>query len=525
MLQVKTQILNGAQIAVQTLQNAGVNCIFGYPGSAVIKLYDALSKQSSIKHYLMRHEQSAVHAAEGYAKISGKTGVVLVTSGPGATNIVTGVANAYFDGTPLVVLTGQTENKLLGKNSFQEINIVEITKSCSKAGFKVTDIKDLETTLIKAFEIANSGRKGPVIIDITKDVFSQATQCKNLTTQQINPSALPDFSAAEELIRLASRPVIVAGAGVLHAKAQQELYEFAHTINAPVVTTLLGLEAFPHTEELSFGMLGLYGENSANEIIRQADLLIILGARLNDRVTSVFTAEDLNKKIIRVDIDINAISLNFTPTVGICANIKDFLKNIKITAHHSVWAKTAQSLKKLNEKTKRYSNLLHSEDAIKEIFKFSNIITTEVGQHQIFAVKNFKDGTRLITSGGFGTMGFGLPAAIGSTIAAQQTVSCITGDGSFQMSLSELAVIKNYNLPVKIMIINNGYLGMVRQLRTDNDFATKLVNPDFVKLAESYGIKALRVTKTSEVEPALKLAYQCNEPFLIDFIVEPFEEV
>jgi len=525
MLQVKTSIKNGAQIAVQTLKNAGVDSIFGYPGSVVLKLYDELSKQTTIKHYLVRHEQSAVHAAEGYAQITGKPGVVLVTSGPGATNIVTGAANAYLDGTPLVIITGQVDSCLLGQNAFQEIDILDITKSCTKAGFQVKDINNLEQTLIKAFEIAQEGRKGPVIVDITKNVFTQSAVYKALMPELCTVSKLPALENCQNLINICKRPVIIAGAGVLQSNAQDELYNFSKKINAPVVTTMLGLDAISWNEENAFRMIGIYGENSANETIRQSDLLIILGARLNDRITSCFTPEDFDKKIIQVDINKDELGRNIQVTEGIQADIKEFLKNLEVNPHSREWLEQAMLLKSLDAGINRRSNLLHSTDAIKGIFEFSDIITTEVGQHQICTVKNFKSGVKFITSGGLGTMGFGLPAAIGATIAAQKTVVCIAGDGSFQMSLPELAVIKNYNLPVKIMIMNNGYLGMVRQLQKENDFATKLVNPDFVKLAESYGIKALRVSKSSEVEPALKLAFQCEEPFLIDFIVEPFEEV
>ena len=532
MLQVKTKLFNGAKILINTLQNSGVDTIFGYPGSVVFNVYGELYKQNTIKHFLVRHEQAAVHAAEGYAKVSGKTGVVLVTSGPGATNIVTGCADAYFDGIPLVIITGQVDKNLSGKNAFQEINIIDMTKSCSKAGFQISDVKELEQTLVKAFEISQSGKKGPVIVDITQNVFSDSADYKAAIPHQTLTAATNtyDFSSAERLINQSKRPVVIAGSGVLNSDAQKELFDFVEKLNAPVVSTMMGLGAYPQDVANYLGMPGIYGHNSANEVLKLADLIIVLGARLNDRITMVFNPEELNKNIIQVDINPEELGRNFNATEKICTDIKNFLQDIDVMSKSDGWLNTARTLKTLNKSAVRKSNLLHSDDVIKEIYKYTDTVTTEVGQHQIFAVQNLPYGVKLLTSGGFGTMGFGFPAAIGAAVAnPEKPVTCIAGDGSFQMNIQELATLKEYNLPVKIMVLNNGYLGMVRQLQESrfngNYYETKISNPDFVKLTESYGIQALRVSCLSDLKPALESAFADNTPFLIDFIVEQMEEV
>ncbi len=532
MLQAHTKILTGAQILINTLQKCGVDTIFGYPGSVVLDVYDELSKQNSIKHYLVRHEQSAVHAAEGYAKMSGKAGVVLVTSGPGATNIVTGVADAYFDGIPLVIITGQVDKNLLGQGAFQEINIIEMTKSCTKAGFQVTDAQELEVVLTNAFNIAVSGKKGPVIIDITKNVFTEAAQYKNIPQQKTAGStyALSDLNYAEKLIESSQSPVVVCGGGVNNSEAQNELFKFVKILNAPVVSTMMGLGSYPSNDVNYFGMTGIYGHNSANEVLKKSDLIILLGARFNDRITSIFKPEELNKNIIQVDINPGETGNNLQVSVGLCCDIKEFLNRVTVQSKSNEWLNSALQLKNLNTNIVRKSNLLHSVDIIDEVYKHTNIVTTEVGQHQIFAVQNLPEGVKLITSGGFGTMGFGLPAAIGAAVAAdEKPVVCLAGDGSIQMNIQELATIKDYNLPVKIIIFNNGYLGMVRQLQKDrfnaNYYETKISNPDFVTLAGSYGINAARAHNKTELHSVLNMAFADNEPFVADFIIEPFEEV
>ena len=532
MFQVKTKLLNGAQILINTLTNAGVNTIFGYPGSVVLNVYEELSKQNLLKHILVRHEQAAIHAAEGYAKVSNEAGVVLVTSGPGATNIVTGCADAYFDGIPLVILTGQVDKNLLGKNAFQEIDIVQMTENCSKAGFRVTDADMLEKTILKAFEISQSGKKGPVIVDITQNVFSEISNFygENISGYQPETQYDKDFTSAQKLINTSHKPAIIAGAGVLHSNAEKELFEFAKTLNAPVVSTMLGIGSYPLNDENYFGMIGIYGKNSANEVLRKSDLLLILGARFNDRITSVFRPEELNKKILQVDINSEELGRNVNVTEKYCCDIKEFLQNITVSPKSADWLNSIQKIKVQDNIISRKSNMLHSCDVIKEIYKHTEIVTTEVGQHQIFAVQNLPQGIKFITSGGFGTMGFGFPAAIGAAVAnPEKHVVCIAGDGSFQMNIQELATVKEYNLPVKIMVLNNGYLGMVRQLQGNrfggNYYETRISNPDFVKLAESYGIQAARVSSPDELKAVLEKAFEDNSPFLIDFIIEPMEEV
>ena len=533
MLQTQAKLLSGTQILINTLQKNSVDSIFGYPGGVVLDVYDGLSKQNIIKHYLVRHEQSAVHAAEGYAGMSGKTGVVLVTSGPGATNILTGVADAYFDGIPLVVITGQVDKNLLGKNAFQEINIIEITKSCTKAGFQVTDVNNLEETLNKAFELSQKGKKGPVIVDITRNVFSEFAQYKNQSLPQHSYEtidSLQELDNAELLISQSKRPIILAGAGVLNSGAQKELFDFAKFINAPVVSTMMGLGAYPLEDENYFGMPGIYGHNSANEVLRRSDLIILLGARFNDRISSVFNAEDLNKNILQVDINPEELGRNIAINTGICSDIKVFLQHLKVSAKDRAWLDSVLFFKSLNTVMERHSNLLHSVDVINEIYKYADTVTTEVGQHQIFAVQNYKPNIKLITSGGFGTMGFGLPAAIGAAVASpDKPIVCLAGDGSIQMNIQELATIKDYNLPVKIVIFNNGYLGMVRQLQENNFsgnyYETKISNPDFVTLAHSYGISAARAHNKAELHSVLKMAFADNEPFVAEIVIEPFELV
>ena len=532
MQKVQNKILTGAQITVQTLKVLGVDRIFGYPGSAVLDVYDELSKQSTVRHYLVRHEQAAVHCAEGYAKLTGRVGVVLVTSGPGATNTLTGIANAHFDGTPLVILTGQIDKSLLGKNSFQEVDIVEMTKTITKAGLQVKDASELEKTLIEAFEIAQSGRKGPVVIDIPQDVFSQNAEYKNIlpSFKTFYHNDFDNLHKIEELIDNSTRPLIICGAGVLQSKAENELYQFAQLHNIPIVSTMLGMGAYSKNSTNFFGMLGIYGSNAANEVFRQADLLIVLGARLNDRITSAFDKNCLlDKIVIQVDINPNELGRNMDTSECTCADIKEFLSKINVKPKSPSWLNSILILKNLDKEFSVTTKHLSSSDVIKEIYKYAEIVTTEVGQHQIFAIQYLPEKVKMITSGGFGTMGFGFPAAIGAATASKNPVVCIAGDGSIQMNIQELATLKEYNLPVKVMILNNGYLGMVRQLQknnfNENYFATKLINPDFTKLAESYGIEAIKVTQKSQLESAVKKAFSDEKPFLIDFIVEPLEEV
>lgn len=541
----KTEILTGAQIIVKTLKQLGVDTIFGYPGGIVLSIYDELFKQSDIKHYLVRHEQAAVHAAEGYARVSGKCGVVLVTSGPGASNTVSGIANAYLDGYPLVVLTGQVVSSLIGKNAFQEVNIVDITKSCTKAAFQVTSVENLEDTLIRAFNCANSGKRGPVVVDMAKDIFS--AECKYITenTPQINETGevIGNITDILNEIISAKHPVIVAGGGVVNSKADKELIKLVKTLNIPVVSTMMGLGAYPQDDKNYLGMIGIFGQNSANQVLRESDLMFSVGARFNDRITCCFNNGELGRKFIQLDINEDEISNNIPAYMSIVGDAKYILAKMnfelekrKYSSLHANWLEEACCFKKLNKENKKISEKLHSFEVVQEIYNYTKdmnlYVATEVGQHQLWTAQNYKFNYpgQFITSGGAGTMGFGFPAAIGASIASgKKPVICIAGDGSFQMNEQELATCADYKLPIKIFILNNGYLGMVRQLQQKGFGGryseTGISNPDFIKLADAYGIKAVRVDCQKDITKALDLAFSENIPYIIDFVVEPMEVV
>lgn len=540
-MQSTTQTLTGAQIVTATLKNLGVDTIFGYPGGIVLKVYDELFTDSDIKHILCRHEQACVHAAEGYSRSFGgqKPGVVLVTSGPGATNIVTGLANAYLDGYPLVVLTGQVSKELIGKDAFQEVNIVDIARPCTKEAYQVTDVRDLEKTLVEAFHTALSGKKGPVVIDLAKNIFTETTEFDGMK--------LPPFEVRSDLDKIprilsllndAQRPVIVAGGGVLHSNAAHELASLACGLSIPVVSTMMGLGAFPQSSPLYFGMIGLFGSYSANQILRKSDLIISLGARFNDRISCCFPNGELERNLIQIDINDYEIFRIFNARMGVKGDIKEILDGLlsKVSKDFTDWAQEAQVLKARNKLPAKKSEKLHSYQVIDALYDYTQnknlTVTTEVGQHQLWCAKGYKFNRpgQFITSGGLGTMGFGFPAAIGASIAQQRApVICVTGDGSLQMNIQELATCAEYGLPVKILVLNNGYLGMVRQLQEkmcEKRYAqTRIQNPDFVGLAKAYGIDALRVEKIEEIPAALEKCFASNAPFLIDFIIEPMEVV
>lgn len=540
-MQSTTQTLTGAQIVTATLKNLGVDTIFGYPGGIVLKVYDELFTDSDIKHILCRHEQACVHAAEGYSRSFGgqKPGVVLVTSGPGATNIVTGLANAYLDGYPLVVLTGQVSKELIGKDAFQEVNIVDIARPCTKEAYQVTDVRDLEKTLVEAFHTALSGKKGPVVIDLAKNIFTETTEFDGMK--------LPPFEVRSDLDKIprilsllndAERPVIVAGGGVLHSNAAHELASLACGLSIPVVSTMMGLGAFPQSSPLYFGMIGLFGSYSANQILRKSDLIISLGARFNDRISCCFPNGELERNLIQIDINDYEIFRIFNARMGVKGDIKEILDGLlsKVSKDFTDWAQEAQVLKARNKLPAKKSEKLHSYQVIDALYDYTKnkslTVATEVGQHQLWCAKGYKFNRpgQFITSGGLGTMGFGFPAAIGASIAQQRApVICVTGDGSLQMNIQELATCAEYGLPVKILVLNNGYLGMVRQLQEkmcEKRYAqTRIQNPDFVGLAKAYGIDALRVEKIEEIPAALEKCFASNAPFLIDFIIEPMEVV
>lgn len=537
--------ITGAKSVINTLKSLGVDTIFGYPGGIVLDLYDEIYKCQDIKHILVRHEQAAVHAAEGYARATGKCGIVLVTSGPGATNTVTGIVNAYHDGYPLIVLTGQVDKNLIGRNSFQEANICQITKTCTKAVFQITDAKDIQKTIIKAHKIATKGKKGPVVIDMAKNIFTENIQYEeNIESTNLNINLINnnDIERIYNKILNCESPVVVVGGGVKHSACYSELEKFVTNYNIPVVSTMMGLGAIERKNPLYFGMVGIFGDNSANEILKQSDLIISLGARFNDRITCMFKNDELRDKIIQIEINPEEIANNIKPKDYIIGDIKDFLSKMN-SLNASIFKEkftdynlSVKDLKCLNKPSKKQTNMLHSFEIMQKLQEFTKdkdvIFTSEVGQHQLWAVRelSFTPNRKIFVSGGSGTMGFGLPAAIGASIAMpDKTVICITGDGSFQMSIGELAVCKDYGLNIKIIILNNGYLGMVRQLQQNNYgerySQTKISNPDFVKLAQSFGIDATKVNNSNDIENAFEKAFKSTGTYIIDCETEPMETV
>ena len=538
-MQTLIKTLNGAQILIKTLKNLGTDTIFGYPGGIVLNVYDELAKQNDIKHYLVRHEQAAVHAAEGYSRATGKCGVCLVTSGPGATNIVTGLANAYLDNYPLVAITGQVSSELLFKDAFQEVNILDITKSCTKKGFQVKKASELEKALVEAFQTAMSGRKGPVVIDITKNVFTELAGCSGGTFNNQPKTEKFDLSQFKQALAKSQKPIIIAGGGVIQSDACEELFKFVKSFNLPIVSSMMGIGAYPQNDKNYIGMIGIFGQYAANEAVRQSDLVIAIGIRFNDRITCCFDKEKLSQKLVHIDIDKNEISKIIPASIGIVGDAKDVLNAMNLSfnkrefSDFSSWLKTVQKLQEKNVKPTKKSDNMHSFELIQGIQKCLEdkdcVITTEVGQHQVWASRylKFNKPHKFITSGGLGTMGFGFPAAIGACIATKEPVVCIAGDGSFQMNIQELATCVDYNLPVKVFVLDNGYLGMVRQFQekscNERYFATKISNPDFVKLAESYGTKGIRVTDLKDVKEAISKAFAYNGAFIIDFAIEPKE--
>ena len=528
------QTITGAKAIIETLKSFDVDTIFGYPGGVVLDLYDELFKDKTVKHILMRHEQSAVHAAEGYARETGKCGIVLVTSGPGATNTITGIMNAYMDGYPLIILTGQVSKNVLGTDAFQEANICDMVKTCTKASFQITSAQEIPSVFNKAFNIAQSGKKGPVVIDLVKDIFKQKIKYVQNSIHFEDIQKSKNEVNIEELISAiesSERPIIVSGGGVKHSKAEDDLLKIANEYNIPVVTTMMGVGTFPQLNKNYLGMIGIFGNKSANTLLEKSDLVISLGARFNDRISNRKAVEN---KLFQIDINPDEISKNIHAKNYIVGDIKKVLSQLKIKKEFTQWNCYAQQLKNENIERTKTTNMLHSFEVIRELEKCSQdkdvTFTSEVGQHQLWAVQNlnlYKD-RKILVSGGLGTMGFGLPAGIGAAIAnPQKTIVCITGDGSFQMSLHELATCKENNLNIKILILNNGYLGMVRQLQEkqcERRYSqTKISNPDFVTLAKSYGIDAVRANNILEVKSALRKAFYSNKTFIIDCAIEPME--
>lgn len=548
--------ISGASILLRSLKEEGVDTIFGYPGGAVIDIFDTLARDFSqdFKFILVRHEQAAVHAADGYARATGKPGVCLVTSGPGGTNTVTGLATAYMDSIPVIVFTGQVPTQLIGNDAFQEADIVGITRPCTKHNYLVSRTEELAKTIKEGFLIATTGRPGPVLIDLPKDVVQNKVKFNYPKTIEI-PTYRPNVKAhppsvkrAAELIRLAERPVIYAGGGVITSGAHVELFKFASMLNFPVTSTLMGLGCFPATHPLFLGMLGMHGTFRANMAIDRTDLLLAIGARFDDRVTGRVEEFAKDAKIIHIDIDPTSIQKNIVVEVPIVCDAKDGLS--KLIDELKTEGRSAEADDKLKEwhsqltawrnqqrlRFDRTSEIIKPQFVIEKLYEMTKgqaIITTEVGQNQMWAAQYylFDHPRTFLTSGGLGTMGYGFPAAIGAQVAfPDKTVIDIAGDGSIQMNIQELATVVQYKLPVKIAILNNGCLGMVRQWQ--ERFYDKVyshtditVAPDFVKLAEAYGAVGLRATKSSEVEKVIEKALETKGPVIIDFIVDRDEGV
>jgi len=552
----KKVTINGAQILLQSLKAEGVTTIFGYPGGMVIDVFDALVRDFSqdFQFILVRHEQAAVHAADGYARATGKPGVCLVTSGPGGTNTVTGLATAYMDSIPVVVFTGQVPTPLIGNDAFQEADIVGITRPCTKHNYLVDRVEDLSRTIKEAFTIAGTGRPGPVLVDLPKDVL-QATGLFEYPRAAVIPTYKPtvkphppSIKRATDLIAKAQKPVIYAGGGVITAGAHEELRVLAEMTGFPVTMTLMGLGCFPGTHPLSLGMLGMHGTYRANMAVSQSDLLFAIGARFDDRVTGKIEDFAPHAKIIHVDIDPASIQKNIAVDVPIVADARQALTKLIDTLKkrgHS--AKERKKLKSWhatltawrNEQRLRFdrtTEIIKPQYVVEKLYEMTRgraIISTEVGQNQMWAAQYylFDKPRTFLSSGGLGTMGYGFPAAIGAQVAfPDKLVIDIAGDGSIQMNIQELATVAQYRLPVKIAILNNGYLGMVRQWQErfyDNVYAHTdiMAAPDFVKLAEAYGALGLRARTTAEVEPMIKQALDTPGPVIMDFIVEREEGV
>jgi acetolactate synthase-1/2/3 large subunit len=543
--------LTGAEIFVECLKEEGVDTIFGYPGGAVLFLYDELYKQQdNINHILVRHEQGAVHAAEGYAKATNKPGVALVTSGPGATNAVTGIADAYMDSVPLVVFTGQVPRHLIGNDAFQEVDIVGITRPCVKHNFLVTDVNELATTIKKAFYIASTGRPGPVLVDIPKDITTARCEFHypaDITMRSYNPTVKGNKRQVRRAIDLmleSKRPILYTGGGVVLSGAAHQLTELTKELGFPITNTLMGLGGYPSMDRQFIGMLGMHGTYEANHAMHNADLVIAIGARFDDRVTGNIEKFCPHAKIIHVDIDPASISKNVKVDVPIVGDVKnvivDMLEEYRSRNERPDAAALADWWKKIEE-WRGMDCLKYNQDmnaAIKAQFVVEKLweatngdayITSDVGQHQMWAAQYYKfsQPNRWINSGGLGTMGFGLPAAMGVQMAfPEETVACITGDGSIQMCIQELATCLQYHMPIKVISLNNGYLGMVRQWQEffyQKRYAMSYMEalPDFVKLAEAYGHVGMRIDKPGDVEGALKEALAMKDRLVfMDFITE-----
>jgi acetolactate synthase-1/2/3 large subunit len=531
--------MTGAEIFVRSLIAEKVEVIFGYPGGAIIGVYDALVDLSDIKHVLVRHEQGATHAAEGYAKATGKPGVVLVTSGPGATNTVTGIADAYMDSIPIVVFTGQVPLKLIGNDAFQEADIVGITRPITKHSYLVRDVRELAKTIKEAFYIATTGRPGPVLVDLPKDVMAQKTifdYPETVKLRSYNPVVeghLKQIKKAAELINSAKRPLLYVGGGVIQSNASDELRKLAEKLHCPVTTTLHGLGSFPENNPLALGMLGMHGTWYSNVAVDYCDVLIAVGARFDDRVTGKVEAFAAEAKKIHIDIDPSAISKNVQVDVPIVGDVKTVLNSLIDLVEPletSDWLKTIQQWKKEHPLRYTTGDAIRAQFVIQKLGEITGgdaIIVTDVGQHQMWTAQFFSwtHPRSHITSGGLGTMGFSLPAAMGASFGRKDLpVISVCGDGGFQMNSQEMATIVEYKLPMKIFIINNGFLGMVRQWQElfwrRRYSHVEISGPNFVKLADAYGCPGYRVEHSSDVEDVIRKALAYNDgPVLVEFVV------
>jgi len=537
--------LTGARILCESLIKEGVEVMFGFPGGAVLPFYDALPEYPQLRHILVRHEQGAAHAADGYARASGKVGVCVATSGPGATNLVTGIAAAHLDSSPIVAITGQVARPFIGKDAFQEIDITGITLPITKHNYLVTQAEDIATIVKEAFYIARTGRPGPVLIDVPRDVFIEEAEFRypdKVSLRSYKPTLQghpAQVKKAAKLINEAKRPLIIAGRGVLISGASPELKELAEKGQIPVVTTLLGIGCFPQYHVLSFGMLGMHGTVCANLAVDSADVIVAIGMRFDDRATARLSGFAPNAQIIHIDIDPVEIGKNVQvdiPIVGDAAHVLRALNQQITPQSRADWVSQIESWQREHPSllSNRTDSLL-PQYVIRQIYEATQgnaIIVTGVGQHQMWAALHFQydKPNTLISAGGLGPMGFELPAAVGAKVACpQETVWCIAGDGGFQMTMQELGTIAQEDLAVKIAIINNRFLGMVRQWQElfyqRRYVATPLSGPDFVKVAEAYGIAAVKVTDRLQVIPAIHKAMEHQGPFLIDFVVEPEENV
>ena len=534
--------LTGAEIIVECLKEQGVDTVFGYPGGAILNIYDALYKHGELRHILTSHEQGASHAADGYARATGKVGVCFATSGPGATNLVTGIATAYMDSVPIVAITCNVGNSLLGKDSFQEVDITGITMPITKYNFIVKDVNNLAGVIRRAFKIARTGRPGPVLIDITKDATSDSAEYTKMEPEEIKPDVNliteEDLETAVKLIRESEKPMIFVGGGAILSNASEELLEFAEKVNAPVCDTLMGKGAFSGEHPLYVGMLGMHGTKYANFGVCKCDLLITVGSRFSDRVSGDTSRFAMGAKVLQIDVDPAEINKNVMTSASVIGDVKEVLKRLNPMLeqqNHSRWIEYINDLK-VRFPMKYDQDRLTGPYVVEEIYRATKgdaIICTDVGQHQMWTAQYYKFSKprTLLTSGGLGTMGYGLGAAIGAKLAKpEKTVINIAGDGCFRMNMNELATASRYNIPVIEVILNNHVLGMVRQWQTlfyDEHYSATTLNDkvDFVKVAEALGCRGIRVTSKEELAPALKEAMECGGPVVLDCQIDSDDKV